>query len=470
MESDAGRVQWTVWWLIPLAAVVLGWATGCTSGNVDDRDDAPVHDPPTLNHLPDGGVGVIERDGGVVTDPDGGVVTNPDGGTDGGQVTFTLPSAPGWTFRGPEHGGPREVYGVTSDKGGNVWVAGGDDGLFLLTPGAERFQRFTHADGLSGHNGVGFPVISVSGGPSGTVYVGYRGLISGGNDELDPMWMQKTGDADKVVWNGSTLSITHYDISSPPGMYAEYPQGREKVRHIHRILYDDKTGNVWFGGNHGVAMYEKDSNTVWEHQHAHINGYRGEEYTMLSGDWYGIGLDSNGDLWMGGAHRVARLAYASEGGQFWASVLPPRAQGTAGHDVWPDAVQVDAREEDRTDDHVSDLVVTPSGEVWVGSGYNGLARISAAGQVSHIPKTSLVDPAVTSLERDPKDGSIWVGHLWGGITRLKGGESLRYSSDVFGDLVMTHMVVPDIQSDFHGGQRRILVGFSGGAVGIYTGE
>ena len=472
-------MRWTGWWWVPLAVAVLSVAA-CSSGGSNPDDLIPVHTPPTIDNLPDGGTNVIERDGGTGGGDDGGTTggedggTGGDGGTDGGGGTvgpISFPTLSGWQFFGPQHGGPREVHGVTADGAGNIWVAGGLDGLYLLTPGADEYKRFTHADGLSGHNGVGFAVISVSGGPGDTVYVGYKGLESGGFDEADPMWMQKTGDADKVVWNGATLSVTHYDISSPPGMYAQYPQGREKVRHVFRLEYDPKTQNVWFGGNHGVGLYEHKSKTVWEHQHAHINGYKesaakdpsGASYTMLSGDWWGIGVDPDGNFWMGGGHRVARIRYASEGGQFWASVDPAI-------DVWPDAQKDDARPENRTDDLISDLMITPSGDVWVGSINNGLARIDGSTfAVSHISRSQLADPAVTALERDPRDGSVWVGHLWGGLTRIKGGQYQHLSMGELGR-PLVDMVVNDIQSFNQGGTRRILVAFSGGAVGVYTGD
>lgn len=459
-------MRWTGWWGMSLGVAALALAA-CSNKNADDL--VPVHPPPTIDNLPDGGTNVIERDGG--TGGEDGGTGGEDGGTDGGGEPISLPTLDGWQFFGPQHGGPREVHGVTGDGAGNIWVAGGRDGLFLLTPGADTFTRFTHADGLSGHNGIGFDVISVSGGPGGTVYVGYKGLESGGNDELDPMWMQKTGDADKVVWNGATLSVTHYDISSPPGMYAQYPEGREKVRHIYRLQYDPRTQNVWFGGNHGTALYEHARSIVWEHQHADIWGYKesasvdpsGASATMLSGDWWGIGVDPSGNFWMGGGHRVARINYASEGNQFWATVSPII-------DVWPDAETTNARPEMRTDDLVRALAITPSGDIWVGSDHNGLARIDGGSfTVSYIPGSNLADPAVTALHVDPRDGSLWVGHLWGGLTRIRGGAYEHTSLSVLGR-ALADMEVRDIQSFTHGGARRILVAFSGGGVGIYTGD
>lgn len=456
-------MRWTAWWLIPVVAVALGVA--CS-----DPDVGPIDEPPGIQGS-DGGTGT---DGGG-TGTDGGPTDGGDGGTGtpdaGPPQPIPFPEAEGWEFFGPQHGGPAQVFGVSSDAAGNIWVAGGRDGLFLLTPGATAFKRFTAVDGLADCSEFGLKetcaVSAVTGGPANTVFVGYHG--AGGDDESDPMWMQKTGDADRVVFDGATITVArHYDISSPPGLYAEYPEGREKIRHIHRIVWDAPTGNIWFGGNHGVALYEASRDMVWEHQHATINGYKesaaadpgGSSYVMMSGDWWGVALDPAGDVWIGGAHRVAKLRYAAEGGQFWAMLDPTI-------DVWPDAKEDDARPEERTDDNVQEIVVDVGG-VWIG-GMQGLARLSSTGTISYVPAGQMVDPTVTSLEQDPQDGSLWVGHLWGGMTRIQGGTYTHYSWTPFGKPLIDS-VIPDIQSDMFNGQRRILVAFSGGAIGIYTGE
>jgi hypothetical protein len=475
-------MRWTRWWLFPLATMLAVFLAGACSEDGDGRDRELIHSGPDLPFVaPDAGDGE-PPDAGTLADagelPDAGTDGGTDGGEDGGADagSIVLPSAAGWTFYGPQHGGPREVYGVSADVSGNLWVAGGAEGLFLLEPGATTLRRFTHADGLGGYNDgsgwKGYEVRAVAGGPANTVFVGYRGVDdTDGNDEDDPEWMLKSGDAARVVYNGAGISVTHIDISSPPGLYSQYPNGREKIRHVLRIVYDHGSGDVWFGGNHGVAMFDARRQQVWEHQHIAINGYRqtaaqdpsGASYTAtMSGDWWGVALDPVGDVWIGGAHRIGKINYASGGRSFWAKVDPDDV------DVWPDRVLKNARPEDRQDDHVSELVAD-SGGVWVASSYWGLARLTPTG-TSFVDMTRLADPGgVTSLERDPSDGSLWVGHLWGGITRLKDGNYIHYSRTVFGSQLIDS-VVRDIQSDRLSGQRRILVAFSGGVVAVYTGE
>ena len=405
----------------------------------------------------------------------------PDAGTpipgpgDGGTPlppTLSLPTLPGWQFYGPAQGGPRQVLGVSADRGGNIWVAGGEDGLYLLAPGASTFRRFTIANGLTPYRDPAGnrqqPVISVVGGEAGTVYAGYRG-INGGRQELDPPYMVKSGDVDKVTFagaGGAAIAVEHYDIYSPKGEVPGYNEDREKVRDVYRMLYDPRTGDVWFGGNHGVSLYDGVRRRVVEHVHPMLNGYTASgHYTGLSDLYKGLALDARGNLWLGGANRTAKLPFATNG----RNLVDVYEQPYSYLDIWPDAKSTDARASERTDDYVEDMAITPDGSFWVGSIPNGLARLSPAGRVVQTVREGMVDPKVTALEHDPQGGALWVGHIYGGVTRLlpSGGRELLDFRAFGGDLVQG--VVPDIQSDTFNGQRRILVAFSAGAVGVYTG-
>jgi len=399
------------------------------------------------------------NDGGSDGGSGGGAGGGTDGGSDAGTPVIVVPGADGWTFYGPESGAPAEVWSASSDAAGNLWVAGGMEGLFLLRPGAARFEHFTVADGLTAYVDETGPhqqsVVSVAGGPAGVVYAGYLGHF-GGQEDLDPTYMRKSGDADKVTLGQGGISVQHVDISSPPNpSNPDLVNGRDKIRTVWRELYDPRTGNVWFGGNHGVALWEASTGLVFEHQHAAINAcYPDGHCTLLSGDWFGIALDAAGDLWMGGGHRLAKLKYTNPQ-RFWGPVSPII-------DVWPDASDAN-----RTDDYVQDLAVSGS-TLFVGSIANGLASVDDSGV--HPVGLSGYQARITSLEADPQDGSLWVGLQWGGMLRMNSGSIATYSNQVFGYQLIDKQVW-DIQSDHlgPGGARRILVAFRAGAVGIYTG-
>lgn len=386
-----------------------------------------------------------------------------DGGPDSGRRdagAIAFPNSPGWSFFGPQHGGPLNALGVSSDSSGNLWVAGGEEGLFLLVPGSSTFRRFTRQDGLAGAGLANYPVLSVKGAGPGVVYVGYQGLFAG-QEENDPPALIKSGDADLCTLDGGALSVAHLDLSTPPGVDPHYPAGRDKIRSVFRIAVNPATGDAWFGGNHGVAFRNGLTGEVQEHQHAAINGFLATgEYTLLSGDWYGLAVEPSGDVWIGGGHRTAKCRFASEGRNFWASLDPVL-------DLWPDLVPVDGQPNQRADDFVQDMALEPDGTLWVGSIPNGLVRV-AAGQV--VPSNAeLVNTRVSALEADPADGSIWVGHLFQGITRLGPRGAMYYGDSTFG-AELAWSPVSDLQSDRFSGKRRILVAFWAGAIGVYTGD
>ncbi|WP_338023764.1 hypothetical protein [Archangium primigenium] len=417
---------------------------------------------------------------------------------------------PGWTFLGPERGAPHEVLSVSEDAGGNLWVAGGEEGLFLLRPGAERFERFTMADGLRPYGFLpegGAPVgpkylnvLTVTGGPPGTVFVGYAGqgdcesnFYAPSRRDRDPN-IYKSGDADKVTLTDTGLQVVHYDISSGPGVVAEEQKGREKICSVSRIAWDAEHGNLWFGANHAFAWgdpdYQGDAacngqrgcSGVQEHMHPHITAKdaTGHEF-RLTDAYHGLAVRPDGDVWVGGANRTTRFRFMT--------VNPPRDFEKARKksenrsavdnriDVWPDRVDEVAipGPADRVDDNVSGLALMPDGSVWVGSYVWGLARMDATGRVLHYALGTTPRRFVSSLARDPLDDSLWVGHRWGGgITRLVGDQELSLAPTL--GPIISGLPVWDIRAAGTGAQRRLLVAFGrdedghDGVVGIYHGE
>lgn len=406
-----------------------------------------------------------------------------------------------WTFYGDGAGLPSWIHGVTSDAAGNLWVAGGNDGLFLLRPDQTRFERFGLEAGLTpyaesaAHPGpispVYLDVIAVTGGDANTVFVGYRGRTVEGAYGCEDNWdgpnpdpsIYKSGDADRVRLTAGGLVVDHYDISSGIGVVPDEPRGREKVCDVYRILFDAKTRSLWFGGNHGYAKGDPDFESVpgcagqlacsgvLEHAHPLLNGYLNEASTALSAltnAYYGLALADSGDLWVGGWFRSQRCPAENGRVNFWtceSQALSPEYQ----IDWWPDAVADESRPSQRTDDHVSAMAVGLDGALWVGSSVNGLLRQAKDGSLSSVEGGALIAPNVGALATDPSDGSIWIGGSAGGITRLKGQKALHYGADVFGTARIAGGIA-DIQVDQSQAKRRILVAFQNGSIGIYAGE
>ena len=327
---------------------------------------------------PDGGTG--GTGGGGATDGGTGGNTGGGGGQDGGTggsdagtlATFDFPSTPGWQFYGPTSGAPQDVYDVSYDEGGNLWVAGGTEGLFLLRAGATQFEHFGIADGLHPYGWLNgqvaryynvpdgspadphpsldaTPVISVAGGPAGTVFVGYQGKpgceYAWTGNQWDPPYawgdpsVYKSGDADRVTLTGSGISVVHYDIFSGPGAVGAEPEGREKICTVYRLAWDKAANKIWFGGNHGFAVGIADApNTptcngqyppatgpncavVWEHSHPAISGCADETYPScshplwLTDSYFGVAVDpTNHDAWIGGSDRSTKFHMGTYGG------------------------------------------------------------------------------------------------------------------------------------------------------------
>jgi hypothetical protein len=547
-------MAWSGSWRVALALAGAVAVAGCGSGGGDGPDvvpdERPVVQPPDSG-VPDAGppdAGPPDAGPPDAGPPDAGP---PDAGpVDAGPQPLpaqTYPSLSGWRFYGPEAGGPNEALDVSADQGGNIWVAGGEDGLFLLRKTAsgyaERFERFTMEHGLrpygymaDGSAPVGTPylkVISVAGGPAGTVFVGYAGkpklrTRADGTSYLDTgaceseanydyadglrgdASIYKSGDADRVTLTATGLKVVHYDISSGPGVVKGYP-GREKVCTIHRLAYAPGTQSIWFGGNHGFARGEATyagnptcngqlaCSGVLEHVHPHVASDGGGPLTDA---YFGIAPLPNGDVWFGGANRSVKFLYGTLNGDYWSAQSQtedfPYHQNRI--DIWPDPfyeVQENGEPtyytyEMRRDDNVSGMVATGDGRVFVSSFTEGLKELGDSGAVlrDHTPR--LLSDDLRSVALDSNGGDVWVGYRWGGgLSRLsQGGSDATHFFDSLGRGALGDHPVARINMSGSGSSRHLLVAFAAreiavpdpenpgkkkavkthaGALGIYTG-
>jgi len=420
-------------------------------------------------------------------------------------------SAAGWTFYGPQNGLPSQVLGASADQAGNLWVAGGEAGLFVLRAGATSFQRFTMVDGLRPYgymaDGSAPPgdkylkILSVAGGPPGTVYVGYSGKPPApGQLDCESNWdgpnpdpaIYKSGDADKVTLIGNGIAVVHYDIFSGPGIVKNELRGREKLCNILRIVYDPDQDAVWFGANHGFALGRATFQGapacngqfscmgVYEHVHPAINAWGSNDpanthVIFLTGDYYGVAIDPvTHDTWFGGATRSTKFHYATNGKNYWtAESLTEDAPYAANRiDLWPDKVAEPnyPRPSDRVDDFVSGIAALSDGTAWFGSFARGLAHVGANGAILGYVKDALPSANVSAVTADPSDQSVWTGFWYGGgLARLSGGSvTALYGATALGNLVQSPVSDLQIQSTPAG--RRVLVAFQNGAVGVYSGK
>ena len=536
------------------AGVDAGSLPAATDAGVDAGFDAVLD--AGLDAGPDAGVDAGPDAG----PPDAGLADAgvsdaglPDAGTDGGVdagapdagtrlgVIVTVPDADGWHFA--SDGLPSgTVMGASMDEGGNLWVAGGNAGVYLRESGRGSFRGFGLGDGLHPYGflrgqiahdyGVpdgapadrspsldATPVISVSGGTAGVAFVGYQGK-PGCEDEWDRYGgtladharadpsVYKSGDADKLMLIGGGLGVAHFDIYSGPGVVGNEPLGREKLCTVHRILYEHGSNRVWLGANHGFALGFAADASVWEHVHPGINDIHG---WMMTDAYYGLALDAIPhkdtlgapafDVWFGGMIRTTRFRFGEEGGDYWkaqprtelyATSNPgdisqdPPAQAAYWNrmDIWPDPIgerwdpphgdwhsrEPDARNAaDWVFDYVSGIAAMKGGDAWIASSTNGLRHVDHDGHLLGDVTQYLPSRALGTVARDPSDESVWIGYRDGhGLTRMMpDGSMLQYAGAALGDNAGS--AVWDIQIDRSGPQRRVIVAFRRGAVGIYDG-
>jgi hypothetical protein len=494
------------------ACVAAGCGRGQGAASVDPPFDAGSDAGADAGSGRDGGDGT---DGGAT---DGGA-TDGGGGTDGGasDASVVITSSEGWSSYGPNDGldfsRGGALLGVSADEGGNLWVSGGSQGVFVLRAGSKNFQRFDLGDGLHpyGYLPDGSPsdrnpilnALSISGGPAGTAFVGYAGK-SGCEDNWDvklPLVpdpaIYKSGDADKVTLNGGGISVVHYDIFSGPNVVNAEMRGRERLCSILRVVYQHGTNWVWFGGNHGFALGLADfgGNSgcngqlgcagVWEHVHPAINGYASDDPSdmrvwLFTGDYYGVSVDPlTSDVWFGGLHRSTRFKFATSGASdamsryFDAELKTEDTPYVSNRiDVWPDLVGEAStpRPFQRVDDRVSAIAGMPDGSAWVASYVNGLRRISGSGALLGDATARLLAQQVTALVRDPANDSLWIGYQHGGsVSRLMADGSIRHYQ-VFPPMFQ-NSEVHDIQIMGSGASRKLLVGFQmPAAVYVFSGN
>ena len=566
------RSNWQ-WVGLALVVAVIAVGVACGGGGSEDHSQQIVGgvdagSPPGKGDGPDAG----PADGGPSEPPDAGPPdAGPDGGpadagpADGGPAdggtplkNVVFPTTANWDFYGPQNGGPEDVRDVAMDEGGNLWVAGGKQGLFLMRADASgrlsgTFEKFGIADGLHPYGWLNgetaqamgvpdgtpsdpnpsldaTPVISLAGGPPGTVFVGYEGKHLDGVYDCEGEWkgeqgippaqwgdpaIYKSGDADRVTLTASGISVVHYDIFSGPGMVSHELKGREKVCKIYRLAWDKEKNLIWFGGNHGFAVGQADAvnvptcngirscSQVMEHSHPAISGCR-VNYDFAAGscpsgqsawvtDLYsGVAVDPmSHDMWIGGSVRTTQFRIATLGGDFFTAQAETEAPAPGGiprrWDLWPDQVgEWDATRNavnyvmpsQRVDDLVSAIVALGDGTAWISSAANGLIRVDSSGNRVEDATNRMASPKISSLALDV-DGSLWAGMRWAlGISRINvpvtdatgavNFVNVKYQAETFG-MTLANAPVANVRLGMpgDGAARRMVVGFR--ANGGYTG-
>lgn len=415
----------------------------------------------------DGGLasGTGTGDGGA---GDGGTVGVTDGGSDGG-VTLAPPiSVDGWTFYGAQQGLPAEIYDVSADEGGNVYVAGGDavyakGSAATLAPASDTFRRFDATAGLTQNCFQGLdpltateadldrtlhpdppgapamcPIISVGGAAAGKAIVGFWAY--GTDGDLNAEWAKDSGGLDVLSFDAAAgkLSRTrHVYVATAPGVICgAYEQtstpnatptcqpwdefmlyGRRKLHRVYRIavnhhLGTPQYGDVWMGGTH-VTL------SAFFNDQAEARG------------WYGNGWIRNCPT-AAGADPAVCPKFADPVTGAW-NVFEHEHPAFNGA-TYPDGVVKGPNQTGET----WAIAIAPSGKPWA---HNGLRLAGMRGDTSNLgagvamdwnlvfdlwPDDPKADPTVLTQPADDDvqsmafcpDGALWVGSRTHGLARV----------------------------------------------------
>jgi hypothetical protein len=231
------------------------------------------------------------------------------------------------------------VVGTTTDEAENLWVAT-NQALYLLRPGETTFHRYVAADGLHlqsnpvaycdhfGDNacpidGAAYApgITEIVGGAANEVFVGYQSNENGSQDWFDSN--RHSGKLDRVrVSSNGKLQVDRFDM-----VFSATVQFWHN-RSVHRLIYDHflHPHELYVGTNHGVDLMRPDLfrnpnpgewfNTVnneWmaDHLHPRVCYHAAciDESNQLMGDWYGLALAADGELWVAGRWTAGEIRW-----------------------------------------------------------------------------------------------------------------------------------------------------------------
>jgi len=300
------------------------------------------------------------------------------------------------------------VVGATTDEAQNLWVAT-HAALYMMKPGERTFRRFTASDGLHlPGNAVEYcdrdfaggdrkcpifgaaadPGISeIEGGAAGEVFVGYFGIDDGPLDWSDPN--RHTGKLDRVrLTSAGTLQVDRFDLVSTTT--AQYWHNRT----VQRMLYDhvQHPHELYVGTNHGVDRvwpdkYRAPNKSEWflnvtrewlsDHLHPQVCYHRAcdaSETDLRLGDWKGLALSADGNLWVGGRWAGGQIRWTPDlpswvdrpGNQIYPVAFGDPYRGPCGSAYCNQPIFMVPAEGDVIS--VQALAVAPDGRVWFASG------------------------------------------------------------------------------------------------------
>ncbi|HQU86700.1 MAG TPA: two-component regulator propeller domain-containing protein, partial [Pyrinomonadaceae bacterium] len=356
-------------------------------------------------------------------------------GTDGGGLNLYRDGK--FTVFTKKDGLPDDnIRAVAEDADGNIWVGSGE-GLTRIANG--KFTIFKAADGLAGNN-----VVALLRDRENRLWIGGADGLS----VLEDRKFRTFGEVDGIKQTeiqtiAQDRDGTLFFGTSENGLYRKNGEKFELVNTESGLVnnniqsvFADKFGDLWLGTSGGGLAQ------------LHLGKFK--NYTIsdgLKGEMVGaVFADSSGAVWVGTDEALSRF----KDGKFTEIKMPDgtpiknvsQITQDASGNFWLSANDREVGQIVFRFDEVSEKIeIIPNenfsrasvvlaerdGNIWFGTGYDGLHRIGADGSAKHFRKADwLADEYITNLFQD-KNGAIWIGTL-NGLSRLEGEKFTTFSA------------------------------------------
>ncbi len=279
----------------------------------------------------------------------------------------------------------RRILELLEDREGNIWAAGGESGLLQIRE--RRVEMLTSAHGLATHSAM-----ALLEDRAGALWVGGRtgGIdrVTGSGIEHFPVGPGGMGrPISALCEDGSgTLWVATRDGSIfrfIDGAFRTFPNAQAAPSKITAMVADGR-GQVWLGGQQGLARWADGEFTNYGAEQGHAIG----SITALA-------VDAKDVLWLGNS---AGALFRMEG----------------------DSFQPIAREPGRRRRAISALLPESDGSLWAATLGSGLIYWHQDRVTRFTAEHGLPDTRLTCLLEDGA-GHLWFGSL-GGILRVRQDE------------------------------------------------
>jgi ligand-binding sensor domain-containing protein len=179
------------------------------------------------------------------------------------------------------------VYAVAIDRDEVIWF-GTEGGLTRYDPARERWQSWTHADGLG--LDVGIPDALAAAGEDDGDYTHHGNQLKSNLGPNPNYILDIALDRNDVKWIGTWgAGLSRFDSNAPPGrQWTSYSTADGLGGHFVHVLKFDKDGALWIGSEGGLTVYKGGEWTTY----TTTDG-------LLDNNVFSLAFGDNGIVWVG---------------------------------------------------------------------------------------------------------------------------------------------------------------------------